>query len=80
MTHVQRPNRRRIQELEALASGGTCPRSGKVRYLSAHVAEHARTLLVKHDPDPARAARLEVFWCGSCRDWHVGHAPAVSDG
>lgn len=74
MTTIRRPNRRRIPELGQLINEGQCPSSGKVRYLDGRVAAIARRWLVAIDPDPARAARLGVYQCDRCGDWHVGHA------
>lgn len=75
MAHVRRPNRRPIPGLAELVDGGACARTGKVRYLDRRVAETARMMTARADPDPARAARLEVFQCSRCGDFHVGHAP-----
>lgn len=75
MTHIRRPNRRRVPELAELVNGGLCPSSRKVRYLDSRTAAAARRWLVNADPDPARAARLGVYQCERCGDWHVGHRP-----
>lgn len=75
MTHVRRPNRRRVPELVDVVRGDLCPMSGKVRYVDPRAAAAARRWLVRIDPDPARAARLGVYQCERCRDWHLGHRP-----
>ena len=73
MTHVRRPNRRRVPELAELINGGTCRASGKVRFLDERTAMIARDLTAKRDPDPARAATLGAYVCTACGDWHIGH-------
>ena len=72
MTHVRRPNRRHVPELSDLVNGGTCEPSGKVRFLDQRTAELARERLARRPADPDRHL-LHVYWCGRCRDWHVGH-------
>lgn len=75
MTHVRRPNRRHVPELAELTVGGTCPASGKVRFIDQRTAETARDRTAKRDSDAARAARLHAYACGVCGDWHIGHDP-----
>lgn len=71
MTHVRRPNRRRVAGLDALVNGGSCTASGgKIRYLDERTADVARGHVAAKDPD---GDRLEAYRCGSCRDWHIGH-------
>lgn len=46
-------------------------RCGKRRHASeGKAAAHARSLIVKGDP---QGDRLNTYWCGDCRAWHVGH-------
>lgn len=73
MTHVRRPNRRRLPELNAIATGETCPATGKIRYVDRRHAAVVRDELAKRDPD---ADRLDVYQHSGragCGDWHVGH-------
>lgn len=73
MTHVRRPNRRHIRGLDELVNGGSCPSTGKVRYFDSRSAWQAREFVARDDPDPARAATLQVYRHEDCGDWHVGH-------
>lgn len=73
MTHISKPNRRPIPGLAELVNGGSCRWTGKVRWLDERTAQRALEKIAQHDPDAERAARLEVFQCGRCGDWHVGH-------
>lgn len=72
MTAVRRPNRRRIPELAQIADGGVCRQTGKLRYFDERTATIAMRQIAKRDPS---RARLNVFDCDHCGDWHVGHTP-----
>jgi hypothetical protein len=76
MIHVRHPNRRPQRGLDQLLNGGLCIRSGKLRYFDERSAEQTREQLAKVDPDPDA---LHVYWCGGCRDWHVGHVRPPSE-
>lgn len=70
MTHVRHPNRRPQRGLDQLLNGGLCRGSGKLRYIDERAAQRVRDQMAARDPDPDA---LRVYWCGGCRDWHVGH-------
>jgi hypothetical protein len=73
MTSVRRPNRRPVPELQSFG-GAICPDFRKIRYVEERAAQAALAHLARRDPDPVRAARLHVFRCPHCRDFHVGHS------
>jgi hypothetical protein len=54
-------------------SSGTMKCSEKVVYLSAWQAEQARRGLLANPRDKQAAARLVVYHCRDCKQYHVGH-------
>lgn len=78
MTTLRRPNRRRVPAMHAYATGQTCTRTGKARFLDERGATAAIAELAHRDPD---RDQLNAYRCPHCSDWHVGHdrRPADAD-
>lgn len=71
MTHVRRPNRRRLPGMVAAVEGSVCLTTGKLRYADRGSADRARAELARRDPSPDA---LEVYRHADCGDWHIGHS------
>lgn len=51
-----------------------CPTSGKIRHTTAQAARSHMAALIAHDG----SIRMNVYPCGDCQGWHVGHARGLA--